>query len=49
MDESATAHTPDCSITALDDVFTERFITHRMWFLRSSGLNPCNYYVSETL
>jgi hypothetical protein len=36
-------------LTALDDVFTKWFITHRLWLLRSSGLNPCNYYMLETL
>jgi len=44
MDDSSTGHTTDCSITALDDVLTKWFITHRLWFLRS-----CNYDMFETL
>jgi len=48
MDDSATGHATDCPVTALDDVFTKWFITHRLWFLRSSGLNPHNYDILET-
>jgi len=33
MDDSATGHTTYCSITALDDILTKWFITHRMWFV----------------
>jgi inhibitor of nuclear factor kappa-B kinase subunit alpha len=45
MQDGATAHTATYSINALNEVFENRLISHRLWPARSPDLNPCDFYL----
>jgi hypothetical protein len=49
MQNSATVHTANFSMTALEEVFGDQLITHGFWPSRAPDLNPCNFYLRGTL
>jgi hypothetical protein len=42
--DSATAHTADNSLMALEGVFGDRIISRGLWPARSPDLTPCDFY-----
>jgi hypothetical protein len=48
MQDNATAHTPNSSVVALDEVYGEQ-VRSRLWPLLSPDLNPCDFYLWGTL
>lgn len=49
MQESAKAHTANNSLVALDQIFSERIISRRIWPPRSPDLNPCDFCLWDTV
>jgi hypothetical protein len=45
MQDGATAHTATYSLNALNEVFEDRQMSHRLWPARSPDINPCDFYL----
>jgi hypothetical protein len=49
MQNGATAHTANYSISAPNKMFGNTLISHRLWPVKSSDQNPYDFYLSGNL
>jgi hypothetical protein len=47
--DSATSHTTDDSLVALEEVFGDKIISHGLWPAYSPDLTPCDFYLRSDL
>jgi hypothetical protein len=49
LQDGATAHTANYSISVPNKMFDNRLISHRLWPVKSSDQNQCDFYLSRKL
>jgi hypothetical protein len=49
MQDGAKAHTAKYSINVLNKKFDDRLMCQRLWHVKSSDQNPCDFYLSGNL